>query len=185
MRTQTKIVNGIRLVGSTMLVECQHTMLASAVEDDDLSETGKYLMADGVTPGHPLGEIRAALFREARLAPTPPRFAVIPFVLYSGDPCTAITGTFVKRKVSKPAWRVWGPNDINMQFRSELGIYLPTFDDWSLEFVLRVTGENLDTDVALSFLISAGTKGIGLAVDGATTGTFTVDDDHIEVIEEE
>ncbi len=179
----TKIINGLQFDGLTMLVQCHHTLLPSASENDDLSETGKYLRED-LSPGHPLGDVRSAIFRELRGLANPPKAVIIPFYPGVVDNLGPIAGTFVKRLVALPAWRthlISGPTVIS----NPNSIYLPTWDDWTLDLSIRIHGEvQVPTDDLLAILTTTGNHGIGLTIDGATTGTFSVDSSGIEVIEE-
>lgn len=179
----TKMINGLHFNGTAMLVQCQHTLLPTALENDDLSETGKYLRVD-LSPGHPLGDVRSAIFRDLRAMTYPPKAVVIPFYPGATDNLGPITGTFAKRLVTHPAWRTHLPSGPTV-ISNPNSIYLPTWDDWILDLSVRIHGDvQVSTDDLLALLTATGLHGIGLTVDGATTGTFTVDSSGMEVVEE-
>lgn len=177
----TKMINGLKFDGLTMLVQCQHALLADAVDNADLSETGKYLRED-LSPGHPLGDVRSAIFRVVRTMPMA-RVSFIPFYPAAADNLGPLTGSFAKRLIAQPAWRTHlesGPTVI----QNPNSIYLPTWDDWELSLSLRcITETQMETNDILAILTATGARGIGLTCTGSDTGTFSVDSSGIEVIE--
>lgn len=174
-----KTVNGLVFEGSTMLVHCRGGF-ESAPADEDFSETGKFLRGES-TICHQLGDIQAAIWRQQLLLNPNPTNVVVPFDPGNEDNLVPLTGTWVKRAGTQAKWR--------SALEGELGsvnpnsIYLPTYDDWSIALSVRVEGDPMSTDDLLTLLDNTGLSGIGITLDGVTTGTFTVDSSEIEVIE--